>query len=222
MHTNLQPLDSSQPEVIKSPEILIDVPEVLETQRLILRCPLPTDGPGYYDFVSECAADLKQWFGPWAKKPFSLLQCEELVRKLRCEFMQRSELNYFWFLKDTNKIIGGAFLLKLNWSVPKGMLAYYIRPSEQRKGFGYEAVEAIKHLAFNSLHFERLEIYVHPDNAASQKLAAKSGFELEGRFRNYRYDNFGVLHDFLCYSIILPDIDSSATTNAKKENSLNP
>ena len=213
--TNTHTPQLSKEEANENPEnlieILIDVPEVLETERLTLKCPLPNDGPAYFDFVSECAIDLKQWFGAWAKEPFSAEQCEELVRNLRCEFMQRSELNYFWFRKGTDRIIGASYLLKLSWTVPKGMLAYFIRPSEQQKGFGFEAVEAMKNLSFDVLHFKRLELHIDPKNDASQKLAIKCGFELEGRLRNYREDNFGVVHDFLSYSMIpSEEIDAPA------------
>ena len=192
---------------IKNSEILIDVPEKLETERLILRCPALGDGSKYLDFASECFNETKQWFGPWAGETPNQSQCEALVRTLQIDFIRRAELNYFVFLKGSDEIMGRAFVSKLDWKVRKGMLGYWTRTSRHREGLGYEVLQALKRLIFDSLHFRRLDALIDPRNEASQKLAEKAGFQFEGRLKNYTKDNFGILHDFLSYSIIPCDLD---------------
>lgn len=209
--TTPDPNGVSNNQEVQTPEILRDIPEELVSKKLLLRCPLPGDGPIYFDFANECFEDTKQWFGPWAKDRLSAEQCEELVRKMHCEFLQRVELNYLCFLKDTNELVGRIFVSRLNWTVPRGMLGYWTRPSHQRHGLGTEAVDCIKQLVFKQLLFQRLEIHIDPQNQASQQLAKKCGFILEGQIRNCSFDNFGSLHDNLSYSLIpsgLANIDS--------------
>jgi RimJ/RimL family protein N-acetyltransferase len=205
---NDRSFESLQLAGVKNPEILIDIPERLESERLILRCPQPGDGAIYHDFATECFDDTKKWFGPWAKESLNLSQCEELVRKMHCEFIQRSELNYLVFQKGSEQIIGRAFISKLDWKIPKGMLGYWTRLGRQKEGLGHEVVLTLRRFVFDTLHFKRLEGWIDPENLASQKLAEKCGFKFEGRLRNFSHDNFGVLHDFLSYSIIPSDLDS--------------
>ena len=192
----------------KNPEILLEIAEKLETERLLLRCPLPGDGKTYKDFADECFEDTKRWFGPWAKEKLTGNQCEELVRKMQCEFLQRSELNYLCFHKKSGHLVGRVFVSRLNWTVPKGMLGYWTRPSHQKNGLGEEAVAAIKRLVFQSLHFMRLEIHIDPANEVSKRFAEKCGFKFEGRLRNFSFDNGGTLHDYWSYSLIPADLEA--------------
>ncbi len=80
-----QSIASSEFREIKNPAILIDVAEQFESERLIFRCPLPGDGPRYYDFATECFDDTKRWFASWAKESLTPAKSEELVRILRCD-----------------------------------------------------------------------------------------------------------------------------------------
>ena len=43
------------------PPILMDFPESFETERLVIRSPLPGDGPEMYRAVSESFGELTPW-----------------------------------------------------------------------------------------------------------------------------------------------------------------
>jgi hypothetical protein len=49
------------------PPILRDFPESFETERLLIRCPMPGDGAEVYAAVSESLDELRPWM-PWARE----------------------------------------------------------------------------------------------------------------------------------------------------------
>lgn len=181
------------------------IPEIIETERLILRCPQRGDGDRYFAAVHETFDDLKPWFGPWAKDRPSKETVEQWVVHARDQFLSGSDLTYFVFEKSHDTLIGRAFINKIDWSVPKGMLGYWTRSSHQRMGFAREFVRCINALVMERLQFQRLELYIDPRNHASLSLAGKLGYCLEGRMRNYAYDNFGQMKDYLIYSLTPAD-----------------
>jgi len=57
---------------------------------------------------------------------------------------------------------------------------YLIAPAAWLRGFATEAGRAIRDHALTTLRRQRLVALIHPENAASERGAAKLGFQLEG------------------------------------------
>ena len=63
-------------------------------------------------------------------------------------------------------------------------LSYHIYSSEHYgKGIATEAVQLMTGYLFNRLKVNRIRLIIHPDNLASQRVAAKSGFTHESTAR---------------------------------------
>ncbi len=60
-----------------------------------------------------------------------------------------------------------------------GSVGYWVRESQQGKGYCSEAVDRIKEFGFNELALARLEIAVLVENRASCQVAEKCGAKLE-------------------------------------------
>lgn len=182
--------------------ILLNIPESFETDRLILRCPREGDGPEYHAAITETYEQIKAWFGSWAKEPLSPETVEAMVREARAEYIQRTNLTLLCYLKETNTLVGRAFINHIDWSVPKGMLGYWTRQGYQGQGIGREAILAIMSFVFEQLKFQRLELYIDNRNEPSIRLFVGCGFQYDGRIRNYGWDNFGNMRDYLIYSML--------------------
>lgn len=52
-------------------------------------------------------------------------------------------------------------------------------------GFGFDAIQAIKLFAFNTLNLEKLTAGCYSNNEGSKKLFLKSGFKIEGNLVNH-------------------------------------
>ena len=59
-------------------------------------------------------------------------------------------------------------------------LVYVIEPAVWGRGFATEAGRAIRDHAVTVLRLQRLVALIHPENAASERVAAKLGFRREG------------------------------------------
>ena len=79
------------------------------------------------------------------------------------------------------------------------------------KGYGTETVNLLLGLAFEQMNLHRTEWWTYPENKASLKLAAKTGFTEEGRLRSaVFFDNR--YHDVVVLGQLKPDYDSRVKT----------
>lgn len=193
--------------------ILLDVPESFETERLLLRMPRPGDGAQLYEAMRETEAEIRKWFGPWAREPITEEKAEQIAREGQVEFLKRSELLYVSCLKESNILVGRVFLTRIDWTVPKMMIGYWTRTTMQRRGFGLEALVAAVDIVINVLKAKRLEAYIDPRNGPSRSLFERAGFKLEGELRNYGYDNYDEMRNYLVYSVIWQDISHRQSSN---------
>ena len=181
--------------------ILIDFPESFESERLTLRAPLPGDGAELNTAVRETSEDLQVWM-PWAQKMPTLEESEERIRRARCDFLARKDLWLLLFLKDTNTLVGGSGLHRINWEVPKFEIGYWCRKRFHGQGYITESTEAITTFAFEALEAKRVEIRCDSTNVRSIKIPERLGFELEGTLRNNLLSPSGELRDTLVFAKI--------------------
>ncbi len=131
------------------PPILLDLPESFETERLLIRSPLPGDGPEVYRAVRESIEELSAWMA-WPKEHRTVDDSEASARRARVAFLARSELRLHLYLKGTDALVGIAGLQGIDWDVPKFEIGYWCRTRFTGNGFITEAVRAITSLALPS------------------------------------------------------------------------
>jgi RimJ/RimL family protein N-acetyltransferase len=181
---------------------LLHIPEQIETERLILRCPRPGDGLLVNEALRESWADLQQWMN-WAQgEPPPVEHSEELQVRSRQEYLERTAFHFSLFLKETGQFVGKPSLLRLDWSVPRGEIGYWIRSSLTGRGLMTEAASAISTFAFETLGFVRVEIRCDPENVRSAAIAERLGYVCEGRLRCDSRNPAGELRDTLIYARI--------------------
>jgi len=81
------------------------------------------------------------------------------------------------------------------------MLAYYVLPSWQGRGYTSEAARLLADYAFDELNARRLEAHVLADNSASVRVLEPLGFVEEGRKRDAYYKD-GEYRDVLVYGLL--------------------
>jgi ribosomal-protein-alanine N-acetyltransferase len=91
-------------------------------------------------------------------------------------------------------------------------LSYQIYdPAERRKGATSEAVSLLTSYLFDTKKVNRLQLVIHPDNMASQRVAAKNGFAHEGTMRGAWYHR-GQYHDVKVYALLRHEYDAHRNT----------
>jgi RimJ/RimL family protein N-acetyltransferase len=166
--------------------VLIEVPERIETERLILRCPRPGDGPTVNEAERETRADLKPWM-PWAHVEKSLDDSEAYCRRMQARYLLREDLVMFIFERDVmgreGRFLGGAGLHRIDWTLRSFEIGYWRRKGCGGQGYITEAARALARFAFDHLAARRVEIRTDDANSASWKVAERAGFTLEALLR---------------------------------------
>lgn len=184
--------------------ILREVPDQIETERLILRPPRPGDGAVVNAAIHESLAELRPWM-PWAMAENRVEDSEIFARRAAADYLMRHALPLLIFRKDDGKYIGGAGMHSIDWDIPHFELGYWVRTSEVGKGYAVEAVNAEVKLAFEVLGAERCEIRCDGDNARSAAVARRAGFTQEAHLRHDRRNTSGQLTDSLIFGLIRAD-----------------
>jgi len=182
----------------------IPYPLELVTERLVIRSPSQKDAEGLRDAIEESLDDLRPWM-PWADHAPTLAEAEENCAKAVQDFNDGKDHRLHFFLKESNIFLGGSGLHRIDWSVPKFEIGYWIRRSYSGNGYVTEAVEEISRYAFDELGAKRVVITTSPENEKSWRVAERLGFALEGTLRNDCRNTDGSLRDTRIYAKIAKD-----------------
>ena len=184
--------------------ILRDVPEQIDTERLLIRPPRLGDGAAVNVAVRESFNELKSWM-PWAQKIPSVEQSEIFARESAARFARREDLPMLLFERSSGELLGASGLHRIDWSVPAFEVGYWCRTSRTGRGYISEAVRGICKMAFTSLSARRFEARMDDTNERSWRIAERLGFTLEGMLRQDTRAPSGELRDTRVYSIIALD-----------------
>lgn len=182
--------------------LLIDVPEHVLTERLLLRPPRPGDGAMMCEAVLASLDELRPWM-PWARQPTTPEASEAHARRMHARFALREDLTYLMLERDGEgggRLLGSTGLHRIDWSVPRFEIGYWRRSDAGGRGLVTEAVQALAHLAFETLRAERVEIRMDARNSASVKVAERAGFSFEGLLRHETRAVDGSLRDTSVYA----------------------
>ena len=182
--------------------ILLNVPAVIETDRLILRHPRAGDGAALHEAVSESISELRKFLAsiPWIAVEQTVESSEIYCRTAESNFLARKDLPYLLWDKKTHEVVGGTGLHRSDWNTPKTEVGYLCRTSRCGAGIATEAVNALSGLALRKLAVARLELVTDEANSASRRVAERCGFILEGILRNERRAPDGTLRHTCIYA----------------------
>src|SRR5436190_7822009 len=161
--------------------ILLDFPDHIDTNRLILRLIQIGDGPEINTAVVESAAELAQWM-PWARPTPTLNDTEICIRQGIAKIVTRTNLHWRIDLRG-GRYLGTISLDGSNWDVPKVEIGYWLRTSACGHGYMTEAVSAVTRFCFETLNVARIQIRCDNRNTKSANVAERASYQLEGIHR---------------------------------------
>jgi RimJ/RimL family protein N-acetyltransferase len=166
--------------------LLIDVPDRLETERLVLRVPRPGDGRVLNDAIRASHDELVPWL-PWAGTLPTVEESEAHCRRQQARFLLREDFVMLLFLRGggggDGELLGATGLHRIDWALRKFEIGYWRKTGCGQRGFMTEAVRAMARMAFDALDARRVEIRMDDRNESSWKLAERAGFTLEALLR---------------------------------------
>lgn len=166
--------------------LLIEVPERIETERLVLRPPRRGDGAAMNEAVCASLDELGPWL-PWASAAPSLDESEAHCRRMQAKFILREDFVFMIFERGAagaeGELLGGTGLHRIDWTLRRFEVGYWRKTGCQGRGVVTEAVQAMSRLAFDTLGARRVEVRMDDNNEKSWKVAERAGFTLEALLR---------------------------------------
>lgn len=191
--------------MIREP-ILLDLPDVIETDRLIVRPSRAGDGQLLYDATMDSLDALRAFpaSGKWATEEPSVTALEIGARRGQADFILRRDFQFLMLLKNEETLVGFVALNRLDWKVPKCSIGWWGRTGYLGRGLVTEGVAAILEFALSSLGTRRVEAYTDDANTRSCRMCERLGMQLEGVLRHERVEPDGTPRNTRIYAKIKP------------------
>lgn len=140
----------------------------IRTERLILRKPRPDDLKAVVDACQD--PDIPR-FIPFVPAPYGDDEGRAFLDAVEREWSASDERTFAICGEDG--VLIGAVTVRLREG---GTVGYWLRSSARGQGMMTEAVRAVVRWAREEYGIERLFLWTHPDNLASQAVAERAGF----------------------------------------------
>lgn len=180
----------------------------IETERLVLRCWDPKDGPMLKEAVDMSLEHLRPWM-PWAMhEPEELEAKVERLRRFRGNFDLGVDFTYGIFNRDESEALGGTGLhTRLG---PDALeIGYWIRVDHIGQGLATELSAALTRVAFEVHQIHRVEIHCRPSNVRSAAVPRKLGFTHEATLRRRVLESDGNYGDTMVWTMFQDEYEHS-------------
>lgn len=177
-------------------------PTEFASERLTLRAYRPGDAALYFRMVRDNWDHLFEYMPPVVQSMQGPADAEAFIRWLASEWEQRRLFLFGAWEKASGNYLGEAYLANPDWHVPSIELGYFLVQMATGQGYATEAARAVLRCAFDRLNVSRVDLQCRADNLASQRVAERCGFRLEGRQRLRHRLKSGALVDRLWYGLL--------------------
>ena len=178
----------------------------IESQRVVLRLVEEADLPALLLVNGDEEVTRFLPYPTWA----SVVDGQAWLARCRVLAAQTKALQFVVIEKASGSAIGTCLLFRYEESSARMELGYVLGRAHWGQGLMQEALTALISQAFGAYGMRRLEAEVNPDNAASNKLLRKLGFQLEGLLRQ-RSAAKGVTYDVNIYGLLGEEWRPAAT-----------
>ena len=108
--------------------LLIEVPERIETEKLVLRGARRGDGPVVNAAVQASLDELGPWL-PWSGPGLSVDESEANCRRQQAKFMLREDFVFLIFARQADgregELLGGTGLHRIDWGLRRFEIGYW-------------------------------------------------------------------------------------------------
>jgi RimJ/RimL family protein N-acetyltransferase len=134
--------------------------------------------------------------------PMEIMPAGRLEDQFEEELRSDEARKVFLIVTPEDEIIGRVFYFKTVPYFNSREIGYALfKPAYRGKGIMTEAVQLLTNYLFKTALFNRLEIHMHVDNIASEKVAIHCGYQKEGIARGAHFSR-GVHIDVAMYALL--------------------
>ena len=169
----------------------------LETERLTLRESRPSDVAAIFAVLSQEEVTRYYNISPLT----SVEQAEALVQRRAEAFARQERIRWAIASREDDSVIGSCGYVHWDQGDARAEIGYELAPEWQGKGLMREALSTMLTFGFGPMQLNRVEALVVPENAPSQRLLERLGFQPEGLLREHGFWK-GRFHDLHLFSLL--------------------
>jgi ribosomal-protein-alanine N-acetyltransferase len=178
---------------------------LLRGDGIYLRPAVSGDFAAWVRLRSESREFLTPWEPLWPDDDLTRAAFRRRLRRQSDEMARDEAFSFLIFDAGADTLLGGLTLGGIRRGVAQsGTLGYWMGAQHAGKGRMTRAVAAAVRFGFATLRLHRIEAACLPENAASQTLLERNGFQREGLARGYLRIN-GAWRDHLLYALVEPE-----------------
>ncbi|GJM35392.1 MAG: hypothetical protein DHS20C18_43930 [Saprospiraceae bacterium] len=180
---------------------LLNIDTVILTPRTVTRRFRENEGILLYDLIQDNHSFLVDAFVKFLKETETKEKAEFFLRERIVGWLLQNEYCFGLWDNESAKLIGMIRFFRIDWSVPKAELGFFIDHQYGGKGIMSEVLTTCLHFGFQQLQMERIYLRTATDNFACQRLARKCGFRREGDLRSDFKKMSGELLDVMIFGV---------------------
>jgi ribosomal-protein-serine acetyltransferase len=121
---------------------------------------------------------------PWANPNYSVADSRDFVRRSFAWRKRGTAFGLGIFDPQTRELLGSNGLHNITRASRSAEIGYWVRSDRAGKGIATESSALMLRFAFETLHRHRVILRAATDNQASNRVAVKLGFHLDGTQRH--------------------------------------
>lgn len=153
------------------------------TPRTVLRRFREGDGKAFFQLIKKNYKRLEKDFPKTIRATRDPELTEFYLRERIANWLLQKEYAFLISSKHSGELMGYIRLFRIDWKIRKAELGYFIDEAYAGKGLMSEIVKTVCNFGFQQLELHKLVIMTSTENVASQRVAEKCGFEMEGVVR---------------------------------------
>ncbi|HEX2152534.1 MAG TPA: GNAT family protein [Acidimicrobiia bacterium] len=158
-------------------------PEILETERLVIRRFHRRDVSSLEEGVRSSLADLNEWL-PWAHMDYTRDDAVAFIRDSIQAWREEKAFDYAIRTQEQpDHHLGNISIWQTSRTGRIGEIGYWIRTDLSRRGYATEATRAMMKAGFDNLGLHKVTLRIAVGNRGSERVAEKLGFTREGLLR---------------------------------------
>ncbi|MFX1577299.1 MAG: GNAT family N-acetyltransferase [Promethearchaeota archaeon] len=188
--------------------LLLELPEELKTNRLLIRKYRKGDGKALYALLER--NNNRQHLSPNVEEVATIKNTKAAEIKVRqhvAEWVARKRFVLGVWLEKAALYIGEIWIEPNQWEVPSFEIGWFLDNGFQGKGFATEATKRSLSFLFTNLRAHKVIIITRDTNQRSIKLAERLGFKQEAHFREARIEK-GKRYGLMYFGLLRPEFSN--------------
>jgi len=189
--------------------MLEDIPERIEAERLYLRPYRAGDGPWYYRMGQRNRDHLARYESDNAARSLeNEEEAEALMGKLAAAWESRTAFFLGAFDRQNDQFLAQVTVVPVDWDVPAFATGYFVDVTHEGQGYVTESVRAVMGFVFKHLRAHRVRMESDDTNLRSRRVAERCGMVLEGHIRENKRDPDGTLSGTLHFGLLRREFEA--------------